>query len=58
MVSDRAQLAGSIVRGQTAGIVGYGSIGRECARQLSELDIRILCTRFDPVNRADDGFNA
>jgi phosphoglycerate dehydrogenase-like enzyme len=39
----RDALSGSVVRGRTAGILGYGSIGRECARQLRALGMRIVC---------------
>jgi phosphoglycerate dehydrogenase-like enzyme len=52
-------LEGSVVRGQTAGILGYGSIGRECARQLSTgLGMRIVCIKRNPEHRRDDGFTA
>ena len=44
-----------ILRGQTAGVLGYGSIGRECARQLHALGMRILA--LDPGPRRDDGYN-
>ena len=53
---DRASLRASLLRGQVAGIVGYGSIGRECARQLHCLGMRILA--LDPSSRRDDGYNA
>jgi len=55
---DRVALAGSALRGRTAGILGYGSIGRECARQLSALGMRIVCMKRDPGVREDGGFNA
>jgi phosphoglycerate dehydrogenase-like enzyme len=55
---NRLALAGSILRGQTVGIVGYGSIGRECARQLAGLGLRVVCLKHDPANRRDDGYNA
>ena len=55
---NRLGLAGSSVRGLSAGIIGYGSIGRECARQLDALGIRILCMKRDPTTRSDDGYNA
>lgn len=55
---NRLALAGRPLRGQTAGIIGYGSIGRECARQLSSLGMRVLCLKRDPQSRRDDGFNA
>jgi phosphoglycerate dehydrogenase-like enzyme len=40
---NRLALAGRPLRGQTVGIIGYGSIGRECARQHAALGLRILC---------------
>lgn len=55
---NRLALAGSILRGQTAGIIGYGSIGRECGRQLSALGMRVVCLKRDPDRRVDDGYNA
>lgn len=55
---NRLALAGTVLRGMTAGIVGYGSIGRECARQLAALGMRVVCSKRDPASRADDGYNA
>jgi phosphoglycerate dehydrogenase-like enzyme len=55
---DRLQLAGTVLQDRTAGIVGYGSIGRECARQLRALGMRILAMKHNPAKRRDDGFNA
>jgi len=55
---DRLALGGEPVRGRTAGIFGYGSIGRECARQLHHLGLRIVCLKRDPARRTDDGHNA
>jgi phosphoglycerate dehydrogenase-like enzyme len=46
----------SILRGSTALVVGYGSIGREIARQLSALGVRILAAKARPEKRADDGY--
>jgi phosphoglycerate dehydrogenase-like enzyme len=46
----------SVVRGTTAVIVGYGSIGREVARQLSGLGMRILAVKPRPDVRHDTGF--
>lgn len=46
---------GSLLRGLTAGVLGYGSIGRECARQLHALGMRIVA--LDPGPRRDDGYN-
>lgn len=55
---NRTALAGFTLRGRTAGILGYGSIGRESARQLAALGMRILCYKRDPAVRVDGGFNA
>lgn len=51
----RWDLRGSVMRGLTAGVLGYGSIGRECARQLHALGMRIVA--LDPGARRDDGYN-
>jgi phosphoglycerate dehydrogenase-like enzyme len=39
-------LLSRLVAGQTLGILGYGSIGRECARLGRALGMRVLATRF------------
>jgi phosphoglycerate dehydrogenase-like enzyme len=54
----REGLENSVVRGKTAGIIGYGSIGRECARQLSALGMQVVCLKRDPTNRHDEGYTA
>ena len=42
-------LCGQSCRGKTAGIIGYGSIGREAGRLLSALGMRVLaCKRHPP----------
>jgi len=46
-----------LLRDQTAGIVGYGSIGRECARQLSALGMRILAMNRRGTRCPHDGYN-
>lgn len=55
---NRLALASRPLRGQTVGILGYGSIGRECARQLAALGLRVLCLKRDPQSRKDEGYNA
>jgi phosphoglycerate dehydrogenase-like enzyme len=44
------------LRGRTAAIVGYGSLGREVARLLHALGMRILAVKADPRTRADAGW--
>jgi len=46
----------AIARGRTAVLVGYGSIGREVARQLSALGLRILAVKPRPEVRADSSY--
>ncbi len=46
----------TIVRGKTAVLVGYGSIGREVARQLAALGLRIVAVKPRPRMRADTSF--
>jgi phosphoglycerate dehydrogenase-like enzyme len=41
------------IRGKTAVIAGYGSIGREVARQLAALGMRIIAVKPHPEARAD-----
>ena len=55
---NRVALAGRTLRGLTAGIVGYGSIGRECARQLDALGMRVICQKHDPASRRALGYVA
>ena len=45
-----------VLRGRIAVVVGYGSIGREVARQLSALGLRILAVKPRPDLRHDDAF--
>src|SRR6186997_287308 len=44
------------VRGKTAVIAGYGSIGREVARQLAALGMRIVAIKPRPEARADPSY--
>jgi len=46
----------TLVRGRTAVIAGYGSIGREVARQLSSLGMRIIAVKSRPEARDDPSF--
>ncbi len=46
----------SVIRGKTAVIAGYGSIGREVARQLSALGLRIVAVKPRPELRHDASF--
>ncbi|HRE83227.1 MAG TPA: D-2-hydroxyacid dehydrogenase [Opitutaceae bacterium] len=55
---NRVSLASFMLRGRTVGILGYGSIGRESARQLAALGMRILCYKRDPDAHLDSGYNA
>lgn len=50
------ELRGRRLRGRTAAIVGYGSLGREVARVLHALGMRILAVKADPTVRADHGW--
>ncbi|MCC6802911.1 MAG: D-2-hydroxyacid dehydrogenase [Anaerolineae bacterium] len=43
------------LRGQTLGIVGYGSIGRELARAADALGMIVLATKRDVMHPADEG---
>ena len=46
----------TVVRGQTAVLVGYGSIGREVARQLAAIGLRILAVKPRPEIREDPSY--
>jgi phosphoglycerate dehydrogenase-like enzyme len=52
----RFDLAGRRLRGRTALIVGYGSVGREAARLLHATGMRILAVKADPTARLDAGW--
>ena len=43
------------LRGQTIGIVGYGSIGRELARLAAGFGMHVIAVKRDPTTMADDG---
>jgi phosphoglycerate dehydrogenase-like enzyme len=55
---NRDMFEGSLVRGKTVGILGYGSIGRECARQLKSLGMRVVCMSRGGRSNNDDHFLA
>jgi phosphoglycerate dehydrogenase-like enzyme len=42
------------LRGKTMGVVGYGEIGRECARLAKALGVKIYATRRNPERSSDD----
>jgi D-3-phosphoglycerate dehydrogenase len=52
----RYELAGRRLRGRTAAIVGYGSIGRETARLLHGCGMRILAVKANPDLHVDAGW--
>ena len=49
-------LAGTRLRGTTALIIGYGSVGREIARLLTAFGVRVVAVKARPDARADDGY--
>ncbi len=55
---NRVAMASTMLRGKIAGMLGYGGIGRECARQLHALGMRIVCLKSDPAQRRHQGFTA
>ena len=44
------------IRGQTLGIIGYGSIGRETARLAQAFGMKVLALKRDPAVRTDPGW--
>src|SRR5216683_1603374 len=44
------------VRGQTMGIVGYGDIGRACAKRAHAMGMKVLALRRRPERSESDGF--
>jgi phosphoglycerate dehydrogenase-like enzyme len=53
---DESSVTGTPLRGQTVLIAGYGTVGRETARLLSTLGMKILAVKARPEQRADDSF--
>jgi phosphoglycerate dehydrogenase-like enzyme len=49
-------LRGRRLRGRTAVVVGYGSLGREVARLFHALGVRIVAVKADPTTRVDHGW--
>ena len=47
----------SVIRGKRAVILGYGSIGREVARQLSAMGMRIVAVKLRPELRHDGSYH-
>jgi phosphoglycerate dehydrogenase-like enzyme len=45
------------IRGQTLGIIGYGSIGRETARLAAAFGMKVLALKRDPFDRVDPGWS-
>ena len=44
------------IRGQTLGIIGYGSIGRETARLAAAFGMKVLALKRNPSERVDAGW--
>jgi phosphoglycerate dehydrogenase-like enzyme len=44
------------LRGNTVGIVGYGSVGRQIARLLSAFGAQVLATKRDAMHPEDNGY--
>ncbi len=53
---NREAWAGLLLRDRTVGIVGYGSVGRECARQLHALGMRVVCLTRSLNKHSDHRF--
>jgi phosphoglycerate dehydrogenase-like enzyme len=49
-------LPGRRLRGRTAVVVGYGSLGREVGRLLHAFGVRIIAVKADPTTLADRGW--
>ncbi len=56
-VKDRgAEYTPEILAGQTIGILGYGSVGREIARLAQAFGMRVLAVKRSPAARGEEGF--
>lgn len=55
---DRVALGGSVVRGRTVGIVGYGNVGRECGRLFHLLGMQVVCLNNESGRRIEGRFEA
>ena len=55
--ADVSPLCGQSCRGRTVGILGYGSIGREAARLLQALGMRVLACKRHPSERGENRFH-
>ncbi len=56
MRDERDLVYGRRLRGRTAAIIGYGSVGREVARLLDAFGVRVLALKSDPSRRVDQGW--
>jgi len=45
------------IRGQTIGVIGYGSIGRETARLAAAFGMTVLALKRNPAERVDPGWS-
>ena len=54
--ADNRPFVGTLLRGQTLVIVGYGGIGREIARLASDFGIRVLAVKARPDQRVDTSY--
>jgi len=52
----RKRLVGRELRGNTAGVVGYGSIGREIGRLARSFGMRLLAAKRSPEEPEDTGY--
>ncbi len=53
---DEAAVTGRLARGQTAVVVGYGGVGREVARLLAAIGMRIVAIKARPEVVRDQGY--